>query len=878
MKKELAQKYNHKEVEAGKYEFWLEHNCFYADPNSDKEPFTIVIPPPNVTGKLHVGHAWDTSIQDLIIRMKRMQGYNALYLPGMDHAGIATQAKVEQRLREDGILRHDLGRDKFLDKVWEWKEEYAGSIRAQWHQLGLSLDYSKERFTLDSTLSEAVKKVFVDMYTKGLIYQGERIINWDPVQKTALSNIEVIYQDIAGAEHYFKYMFADGSGAFLTIMTTRPETMFGDGAIAVSPDDKRYQDLIGKEVVVPLTGHIIPIIADDYVSFDKGTGCVKITPAHDPNDFEVGKRHNLPEHIIMEIDGTMAKNEWVPTKYQGLDRFVARKQFVEDAEAAGLVVKVEPFVHSVGHSERSGAVVEPYLSKQWFVKMDVLAKEAISAQDKEETSITFYPPRFEKTFLQWMENIQDWCVSRQLWWGHQIPAWYHKETKEVYVGINPPEDVQNWLQDEDVLDTWFSSALWPFSTMNWPNTEDELFKKFFPNSVMVTGYDIIFFWVSRMIFQSLEFTGKRPFKDVLIHGLVRGEDGRKMSKSLNNGIDPMEVIEAYGADSLRYFLVTNTSPGQDVRYVEQKVEAASNFANKIWNAARFVLLNNPEIDGNYDATKIDTKDIWMLTKLNSTIAEMEYNANKYEFGEVGRLLYNFIWDDFCSWYIELSKPVLFSEDKQAIKEKQKMLIFILEQIIRLLHPFMPYITEEIWQVLPHTTGSISVAEYPTKVTLFEAEAAVEQVELLQDAIVAMRQIRADYQVIQSKKVPVILEATCKKTAQMFEAERLYLTKFLNPDSLIITTKAEDVQKAEAKVFPKFIIFVPMDQLVDTQAQMVKLEQEKRRLEAEIKRCEAMLANDKFISKAPEHKITAEKQKLENYQNQLNLVLEQINNN
>ena len=876
VKKELRQKYNHKEVEAGKYQFWLDNNCFYADPKSEKEPFTIVIPPPNVTGRLHVGHAWDTSIQDLIIRMKRMQGYNALYLPGMDHAGIATQAKVEERLREQGISRHDLGREKFLEKVWEWKDEYAESIREQWHQLGLSLDYSKERFTLDEGLSDAVKKVFVDLYNKEYIYQGERIINWDPAQKTALSNIEVIYKDIEGAEHYFKYMFADGSGEFLTIMTTRPETMFGDGAIAVHPDDERYKALVGKEVIVPLTGHVIPVIADDYVTFDKGSGCVKITPAHDPNDFEVGKRHGIPENIIMNIDGTMAESVWVPTKYQGLDRFEARKQFVQDARDAGLIVEVKPFVHSVGHSERSGAIVEPYLSKQWFVRMDLLAKEAINAQSSAETRVDFYPERFEKTFLQWMENIQDWCVSRQLWWGHQIPAWYHKETGELYVGTTEPSDMENWRQDEDVLDTWFSSALWPFTTMNWPNTEDELFKMFFPNSVMVTGYDIIFFWVSRMIFQSLEFTGKRPFKDVLIHGLVRAADGRKMSKSLNNGIDPMDVIEQYGADSLRYFLVTNTSPGQDVRYIEQKVEAAGNFANKIWNASRFVLLNNPVKDCHFNMDKIDSIDVWMLEKLNHAIDGIHYNADKYEFGEVGRILYNFIWDDFCSWYIELSKPVLFADNEEAKVEKQKMLLFVLDQILRLLHPFMPYITEEIWQALPQTVGALAVASYPEKVELgAEQTGVVEQVEIMMEAIVAMRQIRADYKVAPSKNLPVVLEGITEDVVEMFELEREYLKKFMNSDELIITDKAMNIKQAERKVFSTFVLYVPLDTLVDFEEQKQKLQQEEKRLVSEIKRCESMLANERFVSKAPQAKIEEEQQKLKDYQKQLELVKEQL---
>jgi valyl-tRNA synthetase len=877
MKKELAQKYNHTAIEADKYDFWLNEQCFFADVESDKEPFTIVIPPPNVTGKLHIGHAWDTSLQDIIIRMKRMQGYNALYLPGMDHAGIATQAKVEERLRGEGILRHDIGRVKFLEKTWDWKEEYAGNIRAQWHKLGLSLDYTKERFTLDENLSQAVRKVFVDLYNKGIIYQGSRIINWDPAQQTALSNIEVIYKDIEGAEHYFKYMFADGSGEYLTIMTTRPETMFGDGAIAVHPDDERYKDLIGKKVIVPITNYEIPIIADSYVAMDKGSGCVKITPAHDPNDYEVGVRNNVPMDVIMNIDGTMATTNRVPEKYQGLDRYEARKQYIVDCQDAGLVEKIVSFTHSVGHSERSGVVVEPYLSKQWFVSMDKLAKNSIEAQEIAEKRVDFYPPRFEKVFLRWMEDMHDWCISRQLWWGHQIPAWYHKETGEIYVGEQAPSDIENWQQDEDVLDTWFSSALWPFSTLEWPQTESELYQKFFPTDVLVTGYDIILFWVCRMIFQSLEFTGQRPFKHVLIHGLVRAEDGRKMSKSLGNGIDPMDVIEQYGADSLRYFLVTNTSPGQDVRYSEEKIVAASNFANKIWNAARFVLLNNAQTDIDFNKSTLTDIDIWILNKLNNATSEVLYNADKYEFGEVGRVLYNFIWDDFCNWYIELSKPVLYADDEQQKAEKHKVLLYVLDSILRLLHPYMPFITEEIWQALPHTTGSIMLANYPSTndTSEFIAAAVVQKIEVLQEAIVAVRQVRADYNVAPSKPLAIIIECANEVVATNFETERAYLTKFMNAAELTITQSATEIAQAERKVSAQFVIIVPLDLLVDFAEQKEKLANEIARLEKEIKRAEGMLANERFISKAPANKIAEEKEKLANYQNQLELTKEQF---
>ncbi|EAD4755867.1 valine--tRNA ligase, partial [Listeria monocytogenes] len=574
----MPTKYEPSNVEAGKYKWWLEKEFFKAEGNTDKEPYSIVIPPPNVTGKLHLGHAWDTTLQDIITRMKRMQGFDTLYLPGMDHAGIATQAKVEAKLKESNISRYDLGRENFVDKTWEWKEEYAEFIREQWEKLGLGLDYSRERFTLDDGLSDAVKKVFVTLYNKGLIYRGQYIINWDPEAKTALSDIEVIHKDIEGSFYHLKYPLTDGSG-YLEVATTRPETIPGDTAVAVHPKDERYQHLIGKTIMLPILNREIPIVADEYVEREFGSGAVKITPAHDPNDFEVGNRHDLPRIIVMHEDGTMNENAG---KYDGLDRFVARKEIIQDFKDLGLFIKQEPHLHSVGHSERTGAVVEPYLSLQWFVKMEPLAAEALELQ-KTENKVNFVPARFEKTYETWMDNIHDWCISRQLWWGHRIPAWYHKETGEIYVGEKEPENLSEWEQDEDVLDTWFSSALWPFSTMGWPDTESPDFQHFFPTNTLVTGYDIIFFWVSRMIFQSVEFTGERPFKDTLIHGLVRDSEGRKMSKSLGNGVDPIEVIDKYGADSLRYTLATGSSPGQDLKFSYEKVESTWNFINKIWN-------------------------------------------------------------------------------------------------------------------------------------------------------------------------------------------------------------------------------------------------------------------------------------------------------
>jgi len=582
----MSTKYDPKAVEEGRYDWWINGKFFEAKDDPEKKPYTIVIPPPNVTGKLHLGHAWDTTLQDILTRMKRMQGYDVLWLPGMDHAGIATQAKVEGKLREEGKSRYDLGREKFLEEAWKWKKEYATFIRKQWSKLGLGLDYSRERFTLDEGLSEAVKKVFVTLYKKGLIYRGEYIINWDPATKTALSDIEVIYKDIQGAFYHMNYPLADGSGT-IEIATTRPETMLGDTAVAVHPDDDRYKHLIGKTVILPITGREIPIVGDDYVDMEFGSGAVKITPAHDPNDFEIGNRHNLARILVMNEDGTMNKNAG---KYEGMDRFECRKQIVKDLQELGVLFKIEEHMHSVGHSERSNAIVEPYLSTQWFVKMGPLAKAAIELQKKED-KVHFVPERFENNYLYWMENIHDWCISRQLWWGHRIPAWYHKNTGEIYVDVEPPQDLENWEQDNDVLDTWFSSALWPFSTMGWPNEDAADYKRYYPTDALVTGYDILTFWVSRMIFQGLEFTGKRPFKDVLIHGLVRDDQGRKMSKSLGNGVDPMDVIDKYGADALRYFLATGSSPGQDLRFSIEKVESVWNFANKIWNASRFALMN-----------------------------------------------------------------------------------------------------------------------------------------------------------------------------------------------------------------------------------------------------------------------------------------------
>ena len=752
MRKTLEAKYDHLQVERDHYKSWIEHGYFTAGDKS-KDPFCIVIPPPNVTGKLHLGHAWDTTLQDIVSRYKRMQGYDMLWLPGMDHAGIATQAKVDERLKNEGISRYDIGREKFLDRAWEWKEEYAATIRKQWAKMGLSLDYTRERFTLDEGLSEAVRKVFVDLYHDGLIYQGERIINWDPQAKTALSNIEVIHKEIEGAMYYFKYKVVE-TGKELVIATTRPETMFADQAVFVHPDDARYTDIIGMHVINPANGEELPIMADDYIDMSFGTAVMKCTPAHDPNDFALAKKYKLPMPICMHPDGTM--NE-LAHKYAGMDRFDCRKALVADFEKDGVVDHIEQHMHQVGHSERTGVIVEPYLSKQWFVKMEPLAEEVLKNQDTEDQKIHFYPQRFEKTFHQWLENIEDWCISRQLWWGHRIPAWYHKETGEIYVGMQAPADIDNWVQDEDVLDTWFSSALWPFSTLGWPQETADL-KRYFPNDVLVTGYDIIFFWVARMAFQTRYCMNSRPFKDVLIHGLVRDAQGRKMSKSLGNGIDPMDVIAEHGVDALRFFLTTNSTPGQDLRYIDEKVAASANFINKIWNASRFVLMQIPEDMevSDIDLSNASMIDKWILKRFNEVLESVTTNMEKYEYALVGNELYSFIWDDFCSWYIELSKAGLSSDDDTVRKAAQSTLVTVLSGIVRMLQPFMPFVTEEIYLSIPHTEESIDLEVWPCAVEVAMSDEEMTAIRQLITMIEAVRSLRVDYNLKPSMDIDVII--------------------------------------------------------------------------------------------------------------------------
>ncbi len=869
---DMPGKYNASAVEAGRYDKWVQENRFKPSGNDKARPYSIVIPPPNVTGKLHLGHAWDTTLQDMIIRQKRMQGFDTLWLPGMDHAGIATQAKVEQRLAEQGISRYDLGREKFVDQVWDWKNEYAATIKSQWGKMGLSLDYSRERFTLDEGLSEAVRKVFVTLYEKGLIYRGEYIINWDPKARTALSDIEVIHQDDEGAFYHVKYPFVeegvtyDGKD-YIEIATTRPETMFGDVAVAVHPSDERYKDLVGKMVRVPLVGRQIPIIADEYVDPEFGSGMVKITPAHDPNDFGVGNRHNLERINTMNEDASMNERAG---KYVGMDRFDARKAIVADLQAEGWMLEIEPIVHSVGHSERTGVPVESRLSTQWFVKMKPLAEQALDMQ-KSDDRVDFYPPRFEDTFTRWMDNIHDWVISRQLWWGHQIPAWYHKQTGEMYVGMEAPEDIENWEQDSDVLDTWFSSALWPFSTMGWPDEDAADFKRYFPTNTLVTGYDIIFFWVARMMFQSKEFTGRRPFKNVLIHGLIRDEQGRKMSKSLGNGIDPMDVIEKYGADALRWFLATGSTPGLDVRFSYTKMDSAWNFINKIWNASRYVIMNlddETKAELPADLSVLTLADKWILSRLNETIASVTKNFDKFEFGEAGRSLYNFIWNDFADWYIEMTKETLNGNDEAAKKNVQAVLAYVLDNTLRLLHPIMPFVTEAIWQEMPHDGESIVVAAYPEVKAELDNPTAAADFQSLTDLIKAVRTIRTEANAPMSTEIDVLIKTSDENLARIFDENSDYINRFVKPKSLEISADVAAPKLAMTQIISGAEVYVPLEELIDLDEEIARLQGDLKKFVGEVKRAEGKLGNEKFVNNAPEAVVAEEREKLADWQAKL----------
>ena len=843
----LEKKYDHKLVESDKYEKWLEGD-FFKSGDMSKEPYCIVIPPPNVTGKLHLGHAWDTSIQDILIRYKRMDGYDALWVPGMDHAGIATQAKVDKKLREMGINPRGISREEWLEHAWAWKDEYADNIHKQWAKMGLSLDYSKERFTLDDGLSRAVRDVFVRLYNEGLIYRGERIINWDPVQMTALSNEEVIYKDIEGAFYHIKYMLEGSDSEYLEVATTRPETLFGDTGVAVNPNDSRYSKFIGKRVVLPILGKLIPIVGDEHADPEFGTGVVKITPAHDPNDFEVGNRHNLERVIVINPDGSM--NEHCG-KYEGMDRFVCREELIRDLEKDGLLLEVENITHSAPFSERSDALVEPYLSKQWFVKMRELADRVLENQKNVDTKVNFVPERYEKIMNHWMEITYDWCISRQLWWGHRIPAWYRGD--EVYVGIDAPLG-EGWVQDSDVLDTWFSSALWPFSTLGFPD-DTEMFKRYYPNDVLVTGYDIIPFWVNRMTFQGLHFTGKRPFRDCLIHGLIRDKIGRKMSKSLGNGVDPMDVIDKYGCDSLRFFLTTNTASGMDLRYDEEKVASTWNFVNKLWNASRFVLMNIGDLTRNsYTFNNLSDSDKWILGKLNRVILNVRKHLDSYDFNVVGSTLYAFIWDDFCDWYIEFSKGNMNDTTKSVLYR-------VLMDIIKMLHPFMPYVTEEIYGAMPfRDKESIMIDSYPVYDRDMDFASDFDRVT---EFISKVRNVK------QERGIP-------KDSLVFFKGEHrdIILRMLKVSDDALVSESAKDGDGIEIGLYD-FSIKYLFDTSKSKEEEIESAKALIERLKGSIERRTKLLSNENYVNKAPSAVVEKERMDLAKEEEEIKRLMERI---
>ena len=830
----LEKKYNHKEVENDKYEKWLSKEYFKCDEESHKKPFCIVLPPPNVTGVLHLGHAWDATLQDIIIRYKKMEGYDTLWLPGMDHAAIATEAKVVKRLKDKGINKYEYGREKFLDSCWDWTNEHGNIIREQWAKLGVSLDYSKERFTLDEGMSRAVNKVFVDFYNEGLIYRGEKIINWDPVARTALSNEEVIYSEEKSAFYHLKYKLED-SEEYLDVATTRPETLFGDTAVAVNPQDKRYKHLIGKNVVLPIVNRCIPIIADEHADPEKGTGCVKITPAHDPNDFEVGNRHNLERIVIMNDDATM--NEFVPEKYQGMTREKCREEVLKDLEKNNLLLEVEPIVHEVGHSERTGVMVEPMIKKQWFVKMRPLADHVLETQKKKDEKVNFIPSRYEKTMNHWMEITYDWCISRQLWWGHRIPAWYKDD--KIYVGMDAPKE-EGWIQDNDVLDTWFSSALWPFATLGWPDNT-KLLERYYPNNCLVTGYDIIPFWVNRMTFQGEKLLGKRPFEDCLIHGLIRDKQGRKFSKSLGNGIDPFDMVELYGADALRYYLATDVAPGTDMRFDEEKIKASWNYINKIWNASRFVLSNIEDLK-EINLLALKPEDKWILTKFEKTLHETKKFMDKYEFNNAAASIYEFTWNNFCDNYIEMAK---YSIDTDSTKST---LCFVLTNILKLLQPFMPYVTDEIYSMLPvKETEDIMISSYPkySKKYIFEQEERIidEQVEFIKN----FRNIKAENNITKDMKVMFDTEDDNNLIVNMLKIKDNLINKPLGIKAYRVFSG-----RVKARIF---------FEKVETEADKLAKEAQIKMLTDSINRREKLLANENYVNKAPAKIVELDRQKL-----------------
>ena len=878
MNKELPKVYEPQEVEGRIYEMWEKNGCFAGHRDPDKKPFTIVMPPPNVTGQLHMGHAMDSTLQDILIRFKRMQGYAALWVPGTDHAGIATQIKVEEELRKnEGLTRYDLGREKFLERVWDWKHKYGGRIVEQQKKLGASCDWDRSRFTMDEGLSKAVRHVFVSLYKKGLIYKGSRIINWCPHCVTALSDAEVEYQDKPGNFWHIRYPIQGEEGRYVIVATTRPETMLGDTGVAVHPDDERYKDIVGKKCILPLVGREMPIVADEYVDMEFGTGCVKMTPAHDPNDFEVGLRQNLETIRVLDDNGRIVEGYG---KYSGMDRYEARKAIVADLEEQGYLVKVEPHQHNVGTCYRCHSDVEPLISAQWFVKMEPLAKEALRVVNDGE--VKFVPDRFSKTYTNWMENVHDWCISRQLWWGHQIPAWTCQDCGHITVSEEDPTECEhchskNIVQEEDVLDTWFSSALWPFSTLGWPE-ETEDFKYFYPTDVLVTGYDIIFFWVARMIFSACEHTGKPPFHTVFIHGLVRDDKGRKMSKSLGNGIDPLEIANQYGADALRFNLVTGNSPGNDMRFYTERCEAMRNFANKIWNASRFLMMNLT-IEKCELPEHLEMEDKWILSKLNRVIPEITENMDKYELGVAAQKVYDFIWDDYCDWYIELTKSRLQGEDQQAKENAQKVLCYVLTDILKLLHPFMPFLTEEIWQALPHDGDFLMLQKWPEHHVELDFPQEEKAMELIMDAIGAVRTRRSEMNVPPSKKAHLTV-ATLER--EVFEAGIPFLKRLAYASDVTITgmsgagSDGEENTKGMVTVITHAArISMPMAELVDMEKEKARLEKQLGKDKAELDKLNTKLQNPGFVNKAPANVVEAERERAEKLANLIAKLEEQL---
>lgn len=873
--KEMAKTYSPKEFEDRLYKNWEEKGYFTPEVEENKTPYTIVLPPPNITGKLHLGHALDDTLQDILIRTKRMQGYSTLWLPGQDHASIATEVKVENELLKKGIVKKEIGREAFLEKVWDWTDEYRGKIRNQVKKLGCSLDFTRERFTMDEKLDKAVKHFFVKLYNEGLIYQGNRITNWCPKCKTAISDAEIEYKEHEGHFWHVKYPVV-GSDEYLEIATTRPETMLGDTAVAVNPKDERYAHLVGKTLMLPLVNREIPIVADDYVDVEFGTGAVKITPAHDPNDYQVGKRHDLPEINVMFDDGRI---NFEGSKYHGMDRYEARRAIVEDLKNEGFLVKIKEHNHNVSCHDRCGTVIEPMISKQWFVKMGSLAKPAIEVVKNKK--LNFVPERFEKTYFNWMENIQDWCISRQLWWGHRIPVWYCKDCGEVIVATSEPTkcpkcNSEKLYQDNDVLDTWFSSALWPFSTLGWPDKTPDL-KYFYPNNTLVTGYDIIFFWVARMVFSGLYCMDDIPFDTVLIHGIVRDSEGRKMSKSLGNGVDPIEVINEYGADALRFTLVTGNAPGNDIRYYPERVEAARNFANKIWNASRFVLMNLDKdlMDKYKDNKNYTIADKWILSRLNTVVKEVTENIDKFELGIASQKIYDFIWGEFCDWYIELVKPVLYGENEEAKGIAFNVLHKVLETSLQLLHPIMPFITEEIYNHLYTEFESIVISKWPQYDENLKDQKAEKDMEYIIEAIKSIRNVRTEMNVPPSRKAKLMIYLTEGEAKGSFKEGEVYFKKLASASEVSFMEEKEASDKNVAVVTRGAEIFIPLLELVDIEKELERLNKEKEKLEKEIERVEKKLSNERFVSKAPEAVVNAEREKGEKYKEMLKSVMQSL---